>query len=149
MTLQHHNHSDARIATTGRYARSEVVLPNGLVVPKGSFAFTSMQRMWDDKYYPNHKKWDGYRFYNMRKEPGKEAHCQLVTTSPEHLGFGHGTHACPGRFLASNEVKIILSHILMMYDFQCVTEDIPKPWINGFEFLSNPTARLRVRMRQI
>ena len=85
----------------------------------------------------------------MRKGPGKEAHCQLVTTSPEHLGFGHGIHACPGRSLASNEVKIILSHILMIYDFECATEDIQKPWINGFEFLSNPTAKLRVRKRQI
>jgi cytochrome P450 len=140
--------SKSTIATTGRYARAEVTLPNGLVIPKGTFAFSSMQRMWDDDYYPDYKRWDGYRFLNMRNEPGKETRCQLVTTSPEHLGFGHGVHSCPGRFLASNEVKICLSHILLNYDFECVGE-IPKPLINGLEFMSNPMARIRVRKRQI
>jgi cytochrome P450 len=137
-----------RIATTGRYATEEVILPNGLVIPKGSFVFSSMQRMWDDEYYPNHEKWDGYRFYNMRKDPSQEARCQLVTTSPEHLGFGHGVHACPGRFLAATEVKIMLSCILMNYDFDCGGGEVPKPWINGLEFLSNPMAKLRVRRRR-
>ncbi|KAI9743541.1 MAG: hypothetical protein M1818_002855 [Claussenomyces sp. TS43310] len=139
--------SNSVTATTGRFAREEITLPNGLVIPKGTFAFSSMQRMWDDEYYPSQEKWDGYRFLRMRSEPGRESSCQLVTTSPEHLGFGHGVHACPGRFLASNEVKMILSHILMNYDFECVGE-IPKPLVNGLEFMSDPSARLRVRKRQ-
>lgn len=104
--------------------------------------------MWDDENYPEHAKWDGYRFYKMRQVSGNETGCQLVTTSPEHLGFGHGIHACPGRFVASNELKIILSHLLMNYDFECATDEIPKPLIHGFEFLANPTAKLRVRKRQ-
>ena len=111
--------------------------------------FSSMQRMWDDKYYPNHEQWDGYRFYNMRNEAGKENCCQLVSTGPEHLGFGHGVHACPGRFLASMEVKITLSYILMNYDLECATNKVPKPLINGMEFMSNPAAKLRVRRRKV
>ena len=142
------NKSDIGVATTGRYVKEEYKLPNGLVVPKGTYAFSSMQRMWDEDYYPDHEKWDGYRFYNMRNEPGKETRCQLVTTSAEHLGFGHGLHACPGRFLATNECKVSLCHILMKYDFKFATKDIPKPIINGIEFYSNPFAQLKVRRRQ-
>ncbi|PGG95904.1 hypothetical protein AJ79_09814 [Helicocarpus griseus UAMH5409] len=136
-------------ATTGRYANEEITLPSGLVIPKGAFVFTSMQRMWDDEDYPDHEEWDGYRFYNKRKEPGKENSYQLVSTCPEHLGFGHGLHACPGRFLAAAEVKVALSYILMNYDLECATQEVPKPLINGMEFMSNPEAKLRVRRRKL
>lgn len=32
------------------------------------------------------------------------------------MGFGIGRHACPGRFLAANEIKLILSRILLQFD---------------------------------
>lgn len=39
-----------------------------------------------------------------------------MTTSTESIAFGHGTHACPGRFFASNEIKVIFASLLMRYD---------------------------------
>ncbi|KXJ90272.1 hypothetical protein Micbo1qcDRAFT_164807 [Microdochium bolleyi] len=32
------------------------------------------------------------------------------------MGFSHGSHACPGRFFAANQLKIALSHIALHYD---------------------------------
>jgi hypothetical protein len=63
-------------------------------------------------------EFDGFRFYNLRKIPGNENKYQFVTTSPESLNFGHGNHACPGRFFASNEIKVVLIELLRCWDFR-------------------------------
>jgi cytochrome P450 len=34
------------------------------------------------------------------------------------MSFGFGRHACPGRFFAANEIKLILSRILLDYDIK-------------------------------
>lgn len=58
-----------------------------------------------------------FRFSSIRSTiPGEEQKHQFVTTGPEHLGFGHGAKACPGRFFASNEIKIVLVEFLKRYD---------------------------------
>jgi cytochrome P450 len=41
-----------------------------------------------------------------------------VTTSPYHIGFGHGVHVCPGRFFAAYEIKIALTFMLSRYDWR-------------------------------
>jgi cytochrome P450 len=57
-----------------------------------------------------------FRFSTLRGRPGEENKHQLVTTGHEQLAFGHGLHACPGRFFASNELKVILVELLRRYD---------------------------------
>jgi cytochrome P450 len=34
------------------------------------------------------------------------------------MGFGYGRHACPGRFFAANEIKLILARIVLQYDLR-------------------------------
>lgn len=46
------------------------------------------------------------------------SHFQFATTSENSLHFGHGKLACPGRFFASNEIKIVLSEMLLRFDFK-------------------------------
>jgi len=41
---------------------------------------------------------------------------QFVSVSPSSLTFGLGRHACPGRFFAANEIKMICAVLLMNYD---------------------------------
>ncbi|TQN64910.1 Cytochrome P450 monooxygenase pyr3 [Colletotrichum shisoi] len=83
------------------------------LIPKGACVGVSSHALWDPEVYPEPEKWDGYWFYRLREEPGKENFAQLVSTAPGHLGFGHGRHACPGGFFAANEIKIVLAHILL------------------------------------
>ena len=106
-----------------------------------------MSRMWDPKYYPNPEEWQPDRFLKLRAEAGKEHSSQFVTTTMESLGFGIGTHACPGRFFAGNKVKILLAHILENYEFERVDSGPDaSPWY--IEIVTNPKAKLRVRRKQ-
>ena len=43
---------------------------------------------------------------------------QFVSVTPENMGFGFGEHACPGRFFAANEIKIILARIILDFDLK-------------------------------
>ncbi|KAJ6118934.1 cytochrome P450 monooxygenase [Penicillium samsonianum] len=104
--------------------------------------------MRNSEIYPNPDTYDGHRFMKMRKETGSDGVSQLVATSPIHLGFGHGIHACPGRFLAATQVKIILSHMVMKYDFKLGDGSETKFDSFGIELISNSEATLAVRRRE-
>jgi len=102
-----------------RYAEKETVFKDGTVMPKGS-RFMVAATYWDPEIYPEPEKFDAERFLKKRQEPGQENNWQFVTTSPSHFAFGHGMHACPGRFFAVNEIKIALCHLLLKYDWRFV-----------------------------
>jgi cytochrome P450 len=102
--------------------------------------------MWSDETYNNAKTFDPYRF--VPKDSSKETMTYLVNTSPNHLGFGHGMHSCPGRWFASNEVKIALCHLLLKYDWKLVDGKRPEPVAFGMAYMTNPEAKLLIRRRK-
>ncbi|WQF76107.1 Putative cytochrome P450 [Colletotrichum destructivum] len=98
-----------------RVARDDVVFKNGAFIPKNSIVAVSCHSMWDPETFEDPVAFDGYRFIKKRAcgDPYKEHAAALVTTSSDHMGFGHGTYACPGRFFDVNEVNIVLCHFLL------------------------------------
>jgi len=130
-----------------RVALENVELPDGTIIPKHSTLGVSSHSMRDSSVYENPEEWDGYRFYNMREIPGKENMAQLVSTSPAHLGFGHGKHACPGRFFAANEIKIIILQILDKYDFRVHKGARTEHMLYGFNINANPFVEMEIRRR--
>ena len=102
-----------------RLALSEVTLSDGFRIPKGTYiAFSSIGINYNPEKYPNPETFDGFRFSNLREQSGNENRYQFVTTGVDAISFGHGKHACPGRFFASNEIKVILAGLLLSYDFK-------------------------------
>jgi cytochrome P450 len=69
-----------------------------------------------------------------------------VTTTASHMGFGHGQHACPGRFFASNEIKVALCHLLLKYDFALVDGKVAEPI--SFEGGSSVNPKVEVSLRR-
>jgi hypothetical protein len=57
-----------------------------------------------------------FRFSEIRALPGQVNHHQFAMTAEDNINFGHGPGACPGRFFAGAEVKIILCEILRRFD---------------------------------
>lgn len=83
----------------------------------------------DNDVYPDSDKFDAFRYSRVREESAKEkgprsveatAANQFVSVHPQHLSFGYGRHACPGRFFAANEIKMILANAILRYDVRNV-----------------------------
>lgn len=99
---------------------SPLHLSDGTVIPANSFitmATNSIAR--DEQYYPNPDEFQGFRFHDKRVSSEKErSRHQFVTTGVDSLPFGHGKFACPGRFFAATQVKMVLATILINYDVE-------------------------------
>ncbi|KAL2842975.1 cytochrome P450 [Aspergillus pseudodeflectus] len=136
----------ASTVTMGRYASREITLSDGTTIPKGSTVFIANVAMRDPEIYPDPDAFIPDRFTTRREKGDSSAY--LVAASPEHIGFGLGRHACPGRFFAANEVKIVLSHMLLKYDIKFPDNGAAAPSTSGIFLETNPDARICVRRRQ-
>jgi cytochrome P450 len=131
-----------------RIALEDVKLSDGTIVPKNTTLAVSSHRMWDAEVHENPNQWDGYRFYNMRSTAGYENISQLVSTGEDNLAFGHGKHACPGRFFAANEVKVALVYLLLQYDWALVEKSLPDTRYSGLSMILDPDIEMKIRRRQ-
>lgn len=131
-----------------RVATEDIKLSDGLLIPKGHTIVTPGYGMWDSNVYPNADMFDGHRFLRIREQPEQEHGAQLVTTGPNHLGFGHGRRACPGRFFAAMEAKIALAHLLLNFDLKLAPGTNPKVLDVGFALVPDPTAKVMIRRRK-
>ncbi|KAK7726335.1 hypothetical protein SLS57_003421 [Botryosphaeria dothidea] len=97
-------------------------------------------------FYSDPDKFDGHRFLHLRED--NDMKWQFITTSTEHFGFGHGKQACPGRFFASNEIKVIVAHLLLMFDWRFAKGDEPKSLsLMDSEFVPDITQKIWVKPR--
>ncbi|KAH7006757.1 cytochrome P450 [Ilyonectria destructans] len=116
--------SGTRICTSDIHLSTGHTLPKGTRICFSAFAVqtdprtTTFSPEYNPAGYTPPDQFDGMRFYNLRNMPGKESRHQFATAGPESLTFGYGNHTCPGRFFASNEIKIILVELLMNWDFR-------------------------------
>lgn len=124
-----------------------MTLPNGLTIPKGERVWVDSAHMWSDEFYKNADEFNPYRFMELRGTE-KEHMAHLVSTSAEHPGFGHGEHACPGRFFAANELKILLCHMLLKYEWKFPAGGDLSYIPFGLPLVPNPGARILVKRRQ-
>ncbi|EQB54545.1 cytochrome P450 [Colletotrichum gloeosporioides Cg-14] len=132
-----------------RLATKDITLDEGITIRRGERLVVDASAMKDPKIHGEDvDTYDIYRFRRMREEPGKMHKAQLVTTSPEHLAFGHGQHACPGRFFASNEVKVALCHLLLKYDWKLAPGNTADPFVVGVARQINPKTVIMFRRRK-
>lgn len=141
--------SPVTLVPINRVAHHDFKLSDGTVLPKGAVFGIPVTTQTNEDVYPNHEKFDGHRFYDLRQQPGSESKHQFVTTSNDHISFGHGKHACPGRFFASNEIKITLMHLLTKYDMK-FPEGQTKPRMipRAVSMQPNPDFKILIRRRK-
>jgi cytochrome P450 len=71
--------------------------------------------------------------------------------APENLGFGHGHHACPGRFFASNEIKLVLVDTLRRFDLSLQKDggvgERPELFQSDIYFIPDPSVKVYYKKR--
>ncbi|TDZ54048.1 Cytochrome P450 monooygenase 1 [Colletotrichum trifolii] len=131
-----------------RKVETALTLSDGTHLPKDTHITIATHNTRDPALWgPNPERFDGKRFLRMREQPGQENRWQFVSTSPEFLAFGHGMHACPGRFFASNEMKIVLCHLIMNYDWRVEGGKMPESMFKS-RFVPDPTTVIGCRVRE-
>ncbi|OLN88210.1 Ent-kaurene oxidase 1 [Colletotrichum chlorophyti] len=135
-------------------------LSNGQVIPAGSvIELPSIGINTDDEVFPDPEKFDPLRFYKLRQAKGEQmtgtkqaevvANAQFVSVGPTNLMFGYGRHACPGRFFAVNEIKMIMATLLANHDIKNV-EGVTERYKNlDFGSVTQPDPNKTILIRKV
>ncbi|KAK5102937.1 hypothetical protein LTS08_003739 [Lithohypha guttulata] len=116
-----------------RNARQEFKFSDGTVLPPGARVGAPTRFIHrDPDRYENSQEFDGFRFSKIRSSNEDAANkYQMVSTEPELHVFGHGKHACPGRFFATNEMKLMLAELIQRYDMKLAEGEKPNEFLLG------------------
>ncbi|KAI0135259.1 ent-kaurene oxidase [Daldinia grandis] len=131
----------------------------------------------DPRYYPNPEVFDGLRFWKLRQHqrslssssssssPASSTATPPTSTTTDELptnpngrwqftsigdtamNFGLGKHACPGRFFASCEIKMVLAYLLLNYDIK-LRDGEGRPTPNMFMMTKSPSMTAEVLFRR-
>lgn len=152
-----------RLNSFGNRAGMRTVMADGFVtdlgdaLPKGTMvSFLGRPAQTDEKTMDDPLKYDPFRFSRIRETAASRNEqapaLSFVTTSTEFLPFGHGKHACPGRFLIDFELKMIQAYVVQNYDVKFPDEyngqRPPNKWLT--EAIVPPEgAKIMVRRRKV
>ena len=106
--------------TFERIITQDYTLKDGFHIPRGTHIGVPTQAIsMDPDLYPDSDRFDGFRFSKLRSS-GDPNTARLVyaASNLESMAFGYGRHACPGRFFADHEIKMIMVYLLTNYDFK-------------------------------
>ncbi|KAK8016790.1 cytochrome P450 [Apiospora rasikravindrae] len=174
-TLRHMTYTDSAIRESMRLTSllfalgRKVVPPEGVrappgdetwVAPQGSYlTINAADRHLDPDLYPDPTRYDAFRFAREaqagREGKEKEANQEylrarrlgMTSTSKDFLAFGHGRHACPGRFLVEQMLKMLMAYMLMHYDIEYLPAR-PANFVLGPINVPPPGATIKVRRRK-
>ncbi|SMY20802.1 unnamed protein product [Zymoseptoria tritici ST99CH_1A5] len=121
-------------------------IPAGSTVMIRAHPINRDRKLWGD----NADQFDGFRFSKLRDMPGNALKYQHTSTGTDNINFGHGIWACPGRFFASAQLKVILAELLRRYDIMR-SPQTPNPGQlhYGLAVVPDPEAEVLFRKRML
>ncbi|KAK2736196.1 hypothetical protein FQN57_000870 [Myotisia sp. PD_48] len=139
------------LATFERKLLIPITLSNGMKLPAGQVVHCNTAVLedapanWGD---PN--IFDGFRFHRLRSNPSDSNKYQFASSNLEFMEWGLGREACPGRFYASCEIKIILAHILLKYEiaFENPEAGRPENFMIEVDVIADPRTKLQFKERK-
>ncbi|KAF4556517.1 Cytochrome P450-like protein 93 [Elsinoe fawcettii] len=146
-------HNPLLLITFERVIHEDYKLSDGFVIPAHTtIGIPTAALNMDPDLYPDPEIFDGFRFEKIRQhgDTTSAARAQYAASNSSSMSFGFGRHACPGRWFAANEIKAIMAHLLLNYDFKFppgVTER-PKSVPVETQFLPDHSAKIMFKRRQ-
>ena len=129
--------------------QSPLKLSDGTTIPVGTQLCVAVEAILKDKSWAEDcDEFDGFRYYKLRQQEENANKFQFAMTDMNHLHFGHGKQACPGRFFASGEIKMILGHLICNYELKFLPGQGRPENLNADEFLyADPSTKLLIKAR--
>ncbi|KAH9883542.1 cytochrome P450 [Xylariomycetidae sp. FL2044] len=124
---------------------------DGFHLPAGTFvSFPSQQLNLDDEVYTAAATFDARRFLRKREDVDMNKF-HFASVSDDYITFGAGFHACPGRFLARDILKLMLIQLLTHYDVRLdgETQSRPPDIPYNFSIMPNMAAKLVLKEREV
>lgn len=107
----------------------------------------------DSDLFENPERFDGFRFSKLCSSEDTESkgRLQWAASNLTSMAFGYGRHACPGRAFAGFEIKQIMIHFLMTYDFKFEDQAGKRPenLMIETQMIPNRQERILLRRRRI
>ncbi|KAG7089740.1 hypothetical protein E1B28_011394 [Marasmius oreades] len=131
-----------------RIALQDFMLPNGIRLPTGTkVGIAAYHTHHSEKTYPAP---DTFQVARFAEKGGNTRNC-MTTLSEDWLTFGTGKHACPGRFFAVNQLKMLMGYVLLTYDvkFSEKQANFPHPLWFANTVIPNSSARVMFRRRKM
>ncbi|KAJ7870824.1 cytochrome P450, partial [Mycena olivaceomarginata] len=130
---------------------------DGTVLPYGAYLGVALRPThYDESNYEKAATFDGFRFAREREEHlANHNHNDnqdifkrhMISTAVDHMPFGTGKHACPGRFFAATELKAMMAHLVINYDVQAEVDGV-QPANEVFNARVTPSATRKVHFRK-
>ncbi|KAI0120158.1 cytochrome P450 [Nemania sp. FL0031] len=103
--------------TVNRVVMKPWVFKDGLKLPVGTqISFPTYQYTLDAEVHQSPSAFDPKR--HLRKRQEIDAAKFHFASTADSLVWGSGSHACPGRFMVQDSLKLIFIHLLMHYEFK-------------------------------
>lgn len=137
------------IVSFNRVVLTPLTLSTGLKIPAGThLSVASRNILFDPEVTPNPEVFDGLRYYNTRENITESHKNQFSSVDGTNLNFGAGRYACPGRFFASMELKLLLAQLLLKFDFEFLPgKSRPQLLVIDEMVASVPWTKIMVRRR--
>lgn len=141
-------HFTATVISFHRKTLKPITLSDGTYLPVNTYLFSpSTAISADPSVYENPDEFDGLRFYKMRQRTLEDdMRYQLISTGNTQMHFGLGRHACPGRWFASYEIKLILITLMSRFDIKLKKgESRPRNFV--FQTMNSPDPAAEILFR--
>ncbi|KAH7389952.1 cytochrome P450 [Pyrenochaeta sp. MPI-SDFR-AT-0127] len=141
------------LLTFNRILHNPVTLSDGTTLYAGTrIAVPSHQMLQDVDHVPGPtppSQFDPFRYSRMREDPKHPENAQkflFAMVDSSNMAFGYGKHACPGRFYTSNEMKMILAHVLLRYEWKFPPgQGRPRNFTIDTDMYPDPAARVMLK----
>ncbi|TKA57275.1 hypothetical protein B0A49_10729 [Cryomyces minteri] len=108
----------------------------------------------DPEIFREPNTFDGHRYMRLREEHKESASSLVLGMSTiDSLGFGLGNQACPGRFLAVNNLKLMMAKLMISWELTLEKNGQefqgPRPSMEYKDFSVVPPSQFSIRLKKL
>lgn len=132
-------------------APNGITFKNGFHMPEGTrFAAASSGIARDAATYENPDEFDGFRFECLRQTSAEKSvrYHFVSTNTTDSMSFRVGKHACPGRFFAATQIKLLVATLLLEYDMQFPADLKTRPQSIVFGHNQKPDTDVKILLKR-